>query len=295
MTGGCAGPVSIALFGPLIVRKDGMPVTLPITGHTLELLKFFLTNARKPYRRDYLSELFWPDTCAKRKRSALNTAIWRIRSQVSNRVDVHLLSEADCTSLEIGPDVEVDSVELANALSELQGCGSAGPEAEAESRLARALETSDQPFLDGLNSDWALSARQKFSEVKARALALMMRRCGASQRYDQAIDYGLRLLEADPYREDTHCEMMCLYVLSGRRAHAVRQYHRCAELLQDELGVEPMPEMQLLHQHITEGGEEPGANALAPEDCDRRNVAPLFAALARSRTDVYSALCQQLP
>ncbi len=56
--------------------------------------------------------------------------------------------------------------------------------------------------------------------------------------------------------------MRCYWQL-GRRGEALRQYERCAALLERDLGLAPMPELQDLHRLIAGGA--------APEP-DRRDL-----------------------
>jgi hypothetical protein len=46
----------------------------------------------------------------------------------------------------------------------------------------------------------------------------------------------------EPFRESSHQRLMRCEAALGNRAEAVRVYHRCREMLRDELGVEPSPE-----------------------------------------------------
>jgi hypothetical protein len=56
---------------------------------------------------------------------------------------------------------------------------------------------------------------------------------------EPAVVTRLRLLALDPLRESAHRTLMDAYVRQGRRTAAVRQYQRCVEVLQRELGVAP--------------------------------------------------------
>ena len=62
-------------------------------------------------------------------------------------------------------------------------------------------------------------------------------------------------------REDVHRELMQLFVLNGQRAHALRQFEHCRELLRRELAIHPMRETMALYQKIANSaiGSEPVA------------------------------------
>ena len=91
-----------------------------------------------------------------------------------------------------------------------------------------------------------------------------MQDAGLKRVYEDALEYGRRILAADPFREKIQCAVMWLYVLSGQRAHALRQYRDYEALLDHELDIRPMPETRALHAHIisdVERGLEPRDDA----------------------------------
>ena len=50
----------------------------------------------------------------------------------------------------------------------------------------------------------------------------------------------MQALLTDPARERTHRRLMRLKYLAGYRAEALRQYDRCAAILQEEFGCFPL-------------------------------------------------------
>jgi len=58
------------------------------------------------------------------------------------------------------------------------------------------------------------------------------------------------LVNLDPYRELAHRELMRCYFRLGDRAMAIRQYHLCADILREDLGVSPMQETEDLYLEI---------------------------------------------
>jgi DNA-binding SARP family transcriptional activator len=68
--------------------------------------------------------------------------------------------------------------------------------------------------------------------------------------YAQSLACGQQIVQLEPLREEIHRELMRLYVASGERALAVRQYERCQAILAAELGIPPMEETQELYVQI---------------------------------------------
>ena len=77
--------------------------------------------------------------------------------------------------------------------------------------------------------------------------------------WQEALFVGHRILYEDPLRESIHREVIRLHVRQGQRVQALRQYQRCASILMEELGVEPMEETRALHDGIVRGARDAGA------------------------------------
>jgi DNA-binding SARP family transcriptional activator len=67
-----------------------------------------------------------------------------------------------------------------------------------------------------------------------------------------AIGLGWRVLENDRAHEDAYRLLMRAHASLGERSTALRLYARCTSMLQEELGVEPMPETTALYNALRE-------------------------------------------
>ncbi len=287
--------IDVCLFGPFALRRDGRPVPLSISGKTLDVLRYLIIHAHRPLRRDHLSDIFWCDSSDERRRSALNSAIWRIRGLVKPLGGFAIWSRGGAVGLDLGPEVRVDVIELTRAFDDaLAARGRDQAARDAEDRLAAALDHCEAPFLDGAPEEWAIVEREKFFELRMRGLGLLMRRAGQGRRYEDAIGYGARLLAEDQFREGVHCELMWLYVLSGRRARALAQYETCARLLAEELDIEPMAELRALYDHIrADSLPPPGPDPRPDGREDAEGIGRVLGAIERSRVELYDALCEK--
>ena len=274
--------VVVHLFGPFCVTAAGAPVRLALAGVTRDLLAYCFHHAERDLRRERLSDLFWEGADPARAKSALSSAVYRLRRALEPLPDAVLRSDGDVLRLELGAEVTVDAAELAAAVEEV----GAGPEDGAPTRLAHALDDAEAPFMEGAVSEWALVEREHMFNLRMRGLGLLMRRLGHARRYEEALAYGRRLLDADPFREAAQCEVMWLYVLNGQRAKALAQYRAYSDLLERELGVSPMAETEAVYRHIL--ADSPSSGGLAPPQSP--DVGGVLAAIERARRDVYATL-----
>ncbi|MCC6176301.1 MAG: bacterial transcriptional activator domain-containing protein [Chloroflexi bacterium] len=88
--------------------------------------------------------------------------------------------------------------------------------------------------------------RSLYLSVLARLAALAF----DSERYTACLDLSMRLLAADPFREDAHRLAMRCHVRRGERAQAFRQYRLCEDVLRSEFDTQPEPITRELFDRI---------------------------------------------
>lgn len=288
---------SICLFGAYPVRVDGQPHHLGISGSTERLFQYLLVNLGRESRREYLADLLWRHSTPERQRSALNSAIWRIKRQLRGVDGIDLYCDGPAVFLQIEDSVHMDARELTEIVHSLSpGEDMSGAVA---GRLRRALDACDAPFMDGVTSDWVLTERERLFNLQIRGLTLLMHWLGQQRKYEDALEIGRRLLAADPARESAQCEVMWLYMLNGQRAQSIRQYKLFRAWLRQELDIEPMAETKALYDHIRLEPDAARAGrkdlAVRPDEIESRRSSfnSLLGAIERSRRDLYEVLSSQ--
>jgi DNA-binding SARP family transcriptional activator len=117
------------------------------------------------------------------------------------------------------------------------------------SQIAVNLYKGDY-LAEALYDSWTLEERERLMArylATATALAEKMAEKGDIQ---QAIQFSERVLRRDRCYEEAYQVLMKVYARSGSRSQALRTYTRCTQALQDELGIEPLPETTELYEHI---------------------------------------------
>jgi Bacterial transcriptional activator domain len=79
-----------------------------------------------------------------------------------------------------------------------------------------------------------------WGELALEGLAKLLTQRRNAGQGEAAIQTGL--LALDPLQEPAHRALMRLYTRAWRRGAALRQYQQCVEILQRELGIEPVRE-----------------------------------------------------
>src|SRR5262245_26952778 len=246
----------ITLFGALEVAHGQAAPQRPSTQKVLSLLGYLIAHHDVPQGRDKLVDLLWPDLLPRQGRRMLSDALWRARRLLTQpgAQDTPLLDiSGAAVALRPAPDAFADLIgferllqPIANRLDDL--ATTPADDAIGPMREAVALYRGD--FLEDCYDDWTLFERERLRELYLGTLRRLLASDMSTQAYAAALQTALRLVRADPLREEAHRDLMRLYYLLGREADALRAYEQCTKLLDEELGVEPDPATVSLYEEI---------------------------------------------
>ncbi len=90
--------------------------------------------------------------------------------------------------------------------------------------------------------DWLTQKRERLERSRRRAMLEYAELLETRGHWIQALEIHHALLEADPFQERTHRDLMRLHALLGERELALLQFEKCQTMLETELGLTPLPE-----------------------------------------------------
>lgn len=194
------------------------------------LLAYLAMHPGAASSRDSLAGFLWSGTTDEHARHNLRQTLFALRQAITPDP---FIVEGELVGLRENA-VSVDVAAFERGVG--QGTREALREATAlyGSELLEGLRVDEAPF-----DDWLAAERQRLRELALTALEKLLALDLTAGALEQAVATGLRLLALDPLRESAHRTLMDAYVRQGRRTAAVRQYQRCVEVLQRELGVAP--------------------------------------------------------
>jgi DNA-binding SARP family transcriptional activator len=207
-------------------------VALPLSAQ--RLLAFVALHER-PLPRSFVAGSLWLDSSEERANANLRSALWRLHRSGQRVV------ECDGQRLALGRTVIVDLRE-ADALAHRVLSGDAGLEIEP-SALGGEL-------LPGWYDDWILFERERFRQLRLRALDALCDRLTEARRFDAALEAGLAAVAGEPLRESSHRAVIRAHLADGNAAEAIRQYRLCRRLLKDQLGLEPSDQTDGLFRSV---------------------------------------------
>ena len=232
----------IRLLGPLEIIVAGAPIVVD-TRKALAIVALVAGEGR-PFARDELSAMFWPEADDEAARGALRRTLSALRTAVGGS---GLLIERTRVAL----DPATASVDLADL--ERLAVSDRRTDLEAAAVLARG------PFLAG----FALRDSPAFDDWQAvraarveRTVGELFDRLGAarSEAGDPAgaIEAARRRVDLDSLDEPGQRRLIERLARSGDRAGAIRQYRSLVALFDRELGVAPLRETTDLYESIRE-------------------------------------------
>ena len=231
----------LSFLGEPVVTLDGAAVRLK-PRKALALLVYLAVTARR-HSRDALAELLFPTLSRDRARAGIRQCLSVVRRSLG---DDFLRSDGDSVWLEPGGFwLDVREIERADASREAL---------EHKEQLYRGEFLSGFFLKDARGFDsWQRSVEQSCRKERASVLKRLSEICFSARETDEAINHADRWLELDPTDEAAHRMLMQSYALAGKRAEALRQYARCREVLQAELGAVPDELTEQLRLRIAQG------------------------------------------
>lgn len=232
-----------------VADADGNVLSLP-TRKSVALLAYLAVQMDRPQPRERLKAMLWSDRDEQRARQSLNHALLSIRRLSGPDAPALLDSNGEQVTLR-GEAVDIDVVRMRALL---------------DSRPMEAAALYSGPFLDGLTvpdpvfENWLGMMR---SDIHTQLCDALEQGIAAAEENDDdgmmAMATARQLIRLDPVRESGHQHLMRLLYERGDRASAIRQYRECADILAQELAVEPGAATRALFEAVSREDAAPVA------------------------------------
>jgi DNA-binding SARP family transcriptional activator len=212
------------------------------------LTKLLATHPSHALHREQILDILWPeadlDSALNSFGKALHAARRAIEPELVRRQSsAYLRLEDAMLALEM-EHVAID----ADRFEQLAQDALRGADARA---LESALAAYGGELLpEDRYEDWCAERRGHLIELHIRVLLALAEAFERSGAYNEAADRLRDVLQNDQTREEVHRRLMRLYAAMGTPDQAVRQFHRCEEVLRRELDLTPRQETVLLFQDI---------------------------------------------
>jgi DNA-binding SARP family transcriptional activator len=210
------------------------------------------------HTRETLAALLWPEYEPANARAALRRTLSALRRAGAESV---LEISRELVGPLPGSPLWVDVEAFGQLLDNCEQHGHAPSQVcdLCQAPLQAAIDLYQDEFMAGFTlrdspafDEWQYFQRESLRARLAGALERLAQLYGRRGEYETAVPLIRRWLALDTLREEAHRALMALYARSGQREAALRQYRECVHILDEELGVAPLPETTALYEAIRE-------------------------------------------
>jgi DNA-binding SARP family transcriptional activator/tetratricopeptide (TPR) repeat protein len=240
--------MEFCLLGPLTVRCGGVAVAVP-QGRQRAVLAALLLHANHVVPVDELAESLWGADLPRLARVSVQNHVMRLRRSLG-AAGSRIVTRPPGYLIGVG-DGELDVARFEALVGEARAAAREGCWAAAAGQAAAGLALwRGEPLADA-GSD-VLAAREvpRLAELRLQAAETRIDADLHLGRHGEVIGKLRRLAGEQPLRERLHALLMLALYRDGRQAEALAAYQQARRVLVDELGAEPGPELQRLHQQI---------------------------------------------
>lgn len=258
--------VGVRLLGPVVVEAD---TTVPLGGAKQRGLFALLAGSVPPRRTDdQLIQGLWGEEPPASARNAVQVYVTGLRRALQP-LGLGIARSGDGYAL-TGSAYEVDVVRFETVVAQGRAALRGGDAGRAADLLEQALRLWGGTPFDGVGDLPAFEQwRDALVAVRQSARADLATALLRTGRYDEAIATAQALVADHPYDERGWVVAATAQYWAGRQAAALETCTRARDLLADELGVDPGPELaqlptQILRQELrdpTEGRAAPDGGA----------------------------------
>jgi predicted ATPase/class 3 adenylate cyclase len=233
------------LLGPLeVIGNEGNAVPLA-GGRERVLVATLVLGANQVVSTGRLVDALWGDDPPATAANALQVHVSKLRKKLAIGGAPRALESTEAGYLLHIKPGEVDAATFEELVS-----SASGAPAEVAAQLAEAIALWRGPALGDLPPYALRPARVRLEELRLLALERRIDAELALGHHDQVISELQGIVETEPLREGPRRQLMIALYRAGRQADALATYREARDVLAEELGVDPGPELQALEVAI---------------------------------------------
>jgi len=254
--------LSLFFLGPYTVKLGDQPVSGFASDKVRALLAYLAAEPDQPHRRSALAGLFWSEYSERAARASLRNALANLRQAIADHQaqPSFIITDRETVQFQSASDHWLDMRAFERYLNpENPPSDNLTVQPEIEN-LKSAVDLYQGDFLQGFSlpdspafDEWTLLRSENLRRKVLNACSRLAQTFEQREDFEQAFIYAYKLVDIEPWHEETHRQLMRLLAVSGKRAAALAQYEACCQYLQNELGVGPDLETIRLYEMIRKG------------------------------------------
>jgi LuxR family transcriptional regulator, maltose regulon positive regulatory protein len=231
------GHVQVRLNGHLINNTQWRQIT------AREILYLLLAHPNG-LTKEQIGLNFWPESSENELKLRFKNAIYRLRHAVGKQV-ISFSDELYRFNNALDYDYDVETFQNEIDLAQK----SRDPEKKIVHYKA-AVKVYKGPYLPGIDQDWVSAKRQRYEQAFIDSQIRLANLYLDKKQFDPAIKCCETVLEIDRCFEEAHRLTIQIYAAMKNWSAAMRQYEKCRQTLQEEIGTTPSDETQALFKKL---------------------------------------------
>ncbi len=253
----------LGVLGPLVISDGAAAIAVPAAKQRA-VLAVLLVNANRVVPADELSDIVWDGAPPAAARVTLRGLIRRLRLLLGPAVGSRIATRPHGYEAGFGAD-ELDLLRFDQLCRDGEAALRAGSWSRCSQVLGQALGLwRDAPLRDVPCQRLQREEAPRLEQARLQAAEWQAEAELCLGHYDRLVPQLQRLVAEQPLRERFCAQLMIALARSGRQAEAQAAYRHARQTLIDELGVEPGPQLQDLHQRILKQDPNLLRSPLAP-------------------------------
>jgi LuxR family transcriptional regulator, maltose regulon positive regulatory protein len=226
-------------------------------GKAKELLQLLVTKFGRSLSKEDIFEMLWPEqdekSCARDLKvslNALNNALEPERKARS--APFFIYREGSSYGFNQHIRLELDALIFEEWI---QGGLEEKNQEKAIQFLLKGLTLYKGEYLpERKYDDWCLNTREKLLVLFLRGAEKLAQLSVSAQDYNQAIYWCEQIIDKDYTWEEAYRLLMFCYYKKNNRSYSIKWYKKCCDILESEIGVQPLEATQQMYKMIMDSG-----------------------------------------
>ncbi|MET8724192.1 AfsR/SARP family transcriptional regulator [Streptomyces misionensis] len=260
-----AEAIEFAVLGTVRVHRDGQALDIGSPQQQALLVALLLRSGRATPSEELLASV-WGEEAPSSALASVRTYAWRLRRALEKDAAAPelLVSQHDGYRLAV-PPLALDADRAEHLAGHAQRARAAGDDEVCGRLLTEALDLWQGSPLTGVPGPFAEQQRSRLTELRLGLQEELFECELRAGRHSSLIPDLTAFIREHPLKERPYAFLMRALYASGRQADALAVYTRARDVLAEQLGVDPGPELTALHEQVLLGDPSLHTPAHEPE------------------------------